>query len=92
MIKNFIHKGLKLFYNTGNTSGIQAQHSKRLRLILSNLEQAQSPIDMDLPGLVLHELKGKRKGNWAVKVNGNWRITFHFVGCDAEIVNYEDYH
>jgi proteic killer suppression protein len=29
---------------------------------------------------------------WAVKVSGNWRVTFQFVGNDVEKVNYEDYH
>lgn len=46
---------------------------------------------MDLPGLELHELKGKRKGAWSVKVSGNWRITFIFDCPDAIDVNYEDY-
>jgi len=63
-----------------------------LRLVLSNLDQSESPDDMDLPGLRLHELKGRRKGIWSVAVSGNWRITFRFDGRDAEIVNYEDYH
>ena len=92
MIKSFAHKGLDRFYRTGSKSGIQAKHAKRLRLILTNLDQARSHGDMDLPGLGLHELKGKRKGVWAVKVSGNWRVTFRFVGTDAVIVNYEDYH
>ena len=92
MIISFIHKGLERFYNSGSTAGIQANHSKRLKLILSNLDQAESPHDMDLPGLKLHELKGDRKGIWSVKVSGNWRVTFRFEGRDAEIVNYEDYH
>ena len=92
MIISFIHKGLEKFYNSGSTAGIQQNHSKRLKLILSNLDQAESPNDMDLPGLKLHELKGDRKGIWSVKVNGNWRVTFRFEGRDAEIVNYEDYH
>jgi len=47
---------------------------------------------MDLPGLRLHELKGKRKDTWAVSVSGNWRITFRFDGVDAVNVDYEDYH
>ena len=47
---------------------------------------------MALPGLVLHALKGARRGVWAVRVSGNWRITFSFVGVDAEVVDYEDYH
>jgi toxin HigB-1 len=47
---------------------------------------------MDLPGLELHPLKGNRKGTWAVKVSGNWRITFKIQNDDAFDVNYEDYH
>ncbi len=54
MITSFLHKGLERFYKTGKSSGIQANHAKRLRLILTNLDQAESPQDMDLPGLRLH--------------------------------------
>ncbi|WP_215893446.1 type II toxin-antitoxin system RelE/ParE family toxin [Neorhizobium sp. T25_13] len=25
-------------------------------------------------------------------VNGNWRVTFRFVGADVELVDYQDYH
>ncbi len=92
MITSFAHKGLERFYKTGKPSGIQSKHAKRLRLILTNLDQAESPKDMDLPGLQLHELKGSRKNIWSVSVSGNWRVTFRFIGRDAEIVNYEDYH
>jgi proteic killer suppression protein len=92
MILSFIHKGLERFYRTGRSSGIQAKHAQRLRLILTNLDQAESPDDMDLPGLRLHRLKGSRKGIWSVSVSGNWRVTFKFTGKDVEIVNYEDYH
>ena len=92
MIKSFIHKGLERFYKTGNKSGIQPRHSKRIKLILSNLDQAECPDDMDLPGLRLHELTGNRKETWSVVVNGNWRITFKFDGKEPEVLNYEDYH
>ena len=92
MIKSFSHKGLKRFFHVGNKSGIITQCAKRLRLILSNPDQAEEIDDMDLPGLELHELKGNRKGIWSVKVSGNWRITFRFVDSNAEIVHYEDYH
>lgn len=47
---------------------------------------------MSLPGLDLHQLKGERKGTWAVSVSGNWRITFAFSGIDVLNVDYEDYH
>jgi len=39
-MKNFIHKGLRKFYASGSTVGIQKNHEKKLRLILANLDQA----------------------------------------------------
>lgn len=92
MISSFSHKGLERYYKSGNVSGIQPKHGKRLRLILSNLDLAASPNDMDMPGLRLHELKGRRAGFWSVVVSGNWRITFRFSGRNTEKLNYEDYH
>ena len=91
-IRSFRHKGLERFFTTGSRVGIQAKHAERLRLILGRLNVAAEPRDMNLPGLDLHPLKGDQKGRWAVKVSGNWRLTFGFVGKDAEKVDYEDYH
>jgi proteic killer suppression protein len=92
VIRSFKHKGLARYFEAGSKSGIQPQHAERLRLILGRLNAAAALGDMDLPGLRLHPLKGARKGAWAVWVSGNWRITFKFVGADAEVVDYEDYH
>ena len=92
MIRRFKHKGLRRFFETGSKSGVQAQHVDRLRLVLAQLNAATAPRDMDLPGLDLHPLKGERKGTWAVSVSGNWRVTFRFLGKDADDVDYEDYH
>lgn len=91
-IRSFRHKGLERFFLRGTTAGIQARHAQRLRLILGRLGVSQEPGDMALPGLELHPLRGDRKGTWAVKVSGNWRITFRFVEQDIEDINYEDYH
>jgi len=92
VIRGFRHKGLRRFFETGSKSGIQAQRVDRLRLVLAQLNAATTPRDMDLPGLDLHPLKGDRKGRWAVSVSGNRRVTFRFVGNDADAVDYEDYH
>ena len=91
-IRSFRHKGLERFFTSGSRVGIQAKHADRLRLILGRLNVAAEPRDMNLPGLDLHPLKGDQKGRWAVKVSGNWRLTFGFVGKDVEKVDYEDYH
>ena len=61
-------------------------------MLLGLLNAAASPRDLGLPGLDLHELQGTRKGTWAVKVSGNWRVTFAFAGVDVTAVDYEDYH
>jgi len=60
MIKSFKHKGLELFFKTGRLLGIQANHSKKLQLILGRLNAAIKPEDMKLPGLSLHQLTGSR--------------------------------
>jgi len=91
-IQTFRHKGLEKFFTSGSTAGIQAKHANRLRLILGRLNVATEPRDMALPGLDLHPLKGRRKDFWAVKVSGNWRVTFRFLDQDVELVDYEDYH
>ena len=92
MIKTWKHKGLKDFYETGSTKSIPAKHSKRIRRILDAIDSAEEIEELDIPGFDLHELKGDRKGTWAITVTGNWRITFLFINGDAYDVNYEDYH
>ena len=92
MIQNFKHKGLERYFLNGTKSGINSSQEKRIRLILGRLHAASSHRDMDLPGLYLHQLKGKSRGRWSVRVSGNWRITFKFDGPDAIDVDYEDYH
>lgn len=92
MIVSFRHKGLELFYASGSTKGIHASHAAKLGRILGLLDVASAPVDVDLPGFRLHPLKGTMKGHWSVWVNGNWRVTFRFVGTDVELVDYQDYH
>jgi proteic killer suppression protein len=92
MIQSFRHKGLEAFYTSGSLAGIQAQHAKRLRMLLATLDTAQGIGDMDIPGFRLHPLKGTEKGRWSIWVNGNWRLTFAFRDGHAYVLDYEDYH
>jgi proteic killer suppression protein len=92
MIMSFRQKGLRKFFDTGCTSGIQATHAKRLRMQLAALDTAQAVEDMDIPGFRLHPLKGKMRGRWSITVNGNWRLTFEFQDGNAYVLDYEDYH
>jgi len=90
MIQTFRHKGLRKFFESGSLAGIQPHHAKRLRMLLTALDTAQSIEDMNVPGFRLHPLKGS--GRWSVWVNGNWRMTFEFKDGHAYAVDYEDYH
>lgn len=47
---------------------------------------------MNIPGYGFHPLKGRRGGQFAVTVSGNWRITFRLHNGEATDVNIEDYH
>jgi len=92
MIKNFRHKGLQAFFESGSKAGIQPHHAGKLRILLTTLDSAKQTDDMNAPGWKLHPLTGNLAGHYSVTVNGNWRLTFAFEGEDVELVDYLDYH
>ena len=59
---------------------------------LLRLEGATRPGNMSVPGYHLHPLKGARRGQWSVRVSGNWRVVFRFEGTEAVDVDLIDYH
>jgi len=92
MIKSFRHKGLQAFFEMGSKAGIQPNHAPKLGRQLTRLNQAKNADDMNSPGWSLHTLSGELSQHYAVKVNGNWRLTFKFEDGDAVLVDYQDYH
>ena len=92
MIKSFRHSGIEKFFTSGSKAGILPSHAGKLSVQLFQLNRARTASDMDAPGWELHPLHGDLKRHWAVKVNGNWRLTFTFEGEDAILVDYQDYH
>ena len=76
MIKTFKHRGLKKFWETGSKAGIPTEMAERVRIRLSYLDVAETLNDVNLPGYRLHPMGGQRKGEWSIKVTGNWRIVF----------------
>jgi proteic killer suppression protein len=92
VIRTFRHNGIERFFRTGSKAGIQPKHATRLRILLTTLNLASTPLDMKREGWDCHALKGDLKGHWSVSVSGNWRLTFAFEGADAILVDYQDYH
>lgn len=92
MIIGFKHKGLKLYYEKGNTSRLPAQQIAKIRLILTRLDASRAPNHMNVPGYHFHPLSDSPKGFYSVRVTGNYRVVFRFEGEDATDVDYTDYH
>ncbi len=92
MIRTVRHKGLKALYEGKRSAKVVRSHVPNLERILSALDEATGPHEMDIPGFRLHSLKSRGKGFFSVWVSGNWRVTFRFEGVDAVDVDYVDYH
>ena len=86
------HKGLRQFYERDDVRGINPAMTARIRQILTDLENARTPRQMDIPGYRLHPLKGSWRGFWSVQVSGNWRIVFCFKEGEAVDVDLVHYH
>ena len=92
MIRSFKHRGLKRLFERDDRSGIRPDLVDTVQEILTVLDNATAPHELNLPGYRLHPLKGDLKGFWSVTVRANWRIIFGFEGTDAFDVELIDYH
>jgi len=88
----FRHKGLQSFFERDDARRLPGPLVSRLRRILSDLADARQPEDIDLPGYRLHALKGDRRGQWSIRVSGNWRVTCRFAEGEAVDIDLVDYH
>jgi proteic killer suppression protein len=70
-------------------SGVQA-------IALRKLDQLEAAVDLDdlrsPPGNRLELLKGKRRGQHSIRINGQWRICFTWQTDGAHQVEIVDYH
>lgn len=85
-------KSLRRLWSKDETKGIDPQSVERLRELLSMLNAATEPEDMNQPGFAFHALKGDRKGQYAVEVRAQWRLVFEWEDGEAVRVNMVDYH
>ena len=92
MIRSFRHRGLRRFYERGDPTRLNPDHVPRLRAILTLLDAATTPDDVNFPGAGFHPLRGDLRRFYAVRVSGNWRVIFRFEDGDVFDVDYLDYH
>ena len=92
MIKSFRSRALRRFWVRADASKLRPDWVAKTTRLLSALDQATRPEDMNLPGSGFHALTGDMAGRYACTVSRNWRLTFGFKGGDAVEVDLEDYH
>lgn len=93
MIKTFANAATQRLFETGKTKypgGLDAQRA----LVLLRMLHAAPSLEAISPlrSMGLHSLKGDRQGQWAITINGPWRICFRFIDGNATEVEIVDYH
>lgn len=91
VIAGFRNKGHEELYFTGQSRRIRPDVIQKCIRILQVLEIAEQPSEMNMAGYRFHGLHGNPPG-WPVRVTGNDRITFAWLGKSAQDVDFEDYH
>ncbi len=92
VIRSLRHRGLKRFHERGDRRWLRPDLVARVSSVLSSLDVASGPSDLNLPRYRIHPLKGELEGYWSIAVSGNWRIVFRFWNGDVHDVDLVDYH
>ncbi len=92
MIRSFKGKSVKVIYEGGTVlkwTAIRKQIEKRLHV----LDVATTLDDLrNLPSNRFEALRGKRAGQYSIRVNNQWRICFRWIDDEAHDVEIVDYH
>jgi toxin HigB-1 len=93
MIKSWANSRSRRFYEEGKFSKFRSIDIDAADELLAALDAATSLSDLSpLKSVGLHKLSGDRAGQWAMTVNGSWRICFRFKSGNALDVEIVDYH
>lgn len=92
MIKSWANSATQRFANDGKSkfSGLDEEAAIDM---FAALDAASSLADLSpLKSVGLHKLRGARRNQWAMTINGPWRLCFRFADGDAWDVEIVDYH
>ena len=92
MIRSWANSATRRLYESGR-SKFKGLDVEAALLVLAALDEMTSLAEISpLRSVGLHKLKGDRKGQWAMTINGPWRLCFRFRDGDAHDVEIVDYH
>ena len=91
MIRSFACKKTEALWSGKRVAafdGFRAQAERKLAI----LDAATTLLDLSLPGNRFKALSGKRAGQYAIRINDQWRVCFRWKNSDAHDVEIVDYH
>ena len=93
MIKAYKNAKTRKVHRTGAPKGFRGLEGELAARRMDELTAAKTLKDLSpLKSVNLHKLKGRRKHQWAVNVNGPWRVCFTPAADGWEDVEITDYH
>jgi len=90
--KSIKHRGLAELYKTGGSRRVGQNLVDRVVEDMTILDSITSLNELRTLNVGLHQLKGTRRGTWAIDVNGPWRLTFKFKEGTVYDLTLEQYH
>ena len=96
MIRSFLDASTEDIWNGVNSKAARRIPKSLWPVVQRKWDQLDSVANVDAlrvpPGNRLHTLSGDRSGQFAMRVNDQYRIVFRFEGHDAYDVSCTDYH
>ncbi len=93
MIKTFSDKRTAAIFEGYQVKQLPKEIQRIARRKLKQLDATTRIESLRIPpGNRLELLKGKRAGQWSIRINGQWRICFAWHEGDATDVEIADYH
>ena len=97
MIQSFKNKGTEDLFNGKNTKEARKLCPRSLWNVaarkLDQLDSVQILEELRIPpGNMLESLKGKRKEEFSIRINDQYRICFKWLEVGPDLVEITDYH
>ena len=93
MIKSFADRHVERLFNREAVRRFPADLLQLMLRKLVALDAAEALQDLRVPpGNRLEKLKGRRSGQYSIRINDQWRLCFTWKDGDAHDVEIVDYH
>lgn len=93
MIKSFADRDTERLFKREPVRRFPADLLRTMLRKLVGVDAAEALPDLRIPpGNRLEKLKGRRAGQYSIRINDQWRICFEWKDGDAHDVEIVDYH